>query len=206
MPKPSEELIDEILEGPGCYSRAIELLRAEPAEILHRRKEMDKVYAFLTRSAQNTLGIMLNVNGVPGVGKRTAVRLCIQRLHQYEDLTFVEVAGSKSSSLSRMCNLILNKLVATGNNCNEEIQLDRLFSSNQLQHNKIVLLIANIDLLVPTTLQLLLKKLSKWIEAAPRNLSVVLTSTSLALMTALKNSGDSRILVEKVVFPAYQPS
>jgi Cdc6-like AAA superfamily ATPase len=145
---------------------------------------------------------ILNISGVPGVGKRTAVKLCVKKAKLYRNLIHAEVAISKNWSLSCLYNQILKKLEVCALNINEESQLDRLFRSNEpFPCDGIVLVISSADMLTNNQ-QAFLMKIMGWLSEAGDKLTVVFTSAGVGFSINLKNGYDG-LLVDEVIFPAY---
>ena len=81
-----------------------------------------------------------------------------------------------------------------------------MFSINGLSRTVVVLLIVNVDLLVVANLQILLMKITKWLEEVAPKLIVVLTSAGVGFSIDLKNGAYTKLQIEEVIFPAYHPN
>lgn len=101
IPKPNTDITPDLDQESEVYVRAKEALKAPPTELLYREKQIGKIEAFLSNRRYQGLKLM-NISGVPGVGKRSAVRLCIGRMSLLKPICLVELLAQTYHNLNQL--------------------------------------------------------------------------------------------------------
>lgn len=111
LSKPSEDVTEEVFDSAGSYTRAIASLKESSTTLVYRDRELGLIEQFIANEDDTSRNRLLSISGVPGVGKGTAVGLCVKTLNRLHKTRLLDVSVAPNRGLAYLYSLILQKLV-----------------------------------------------------------------------------------------------